>query len=209
MTLLTNPVPTLRAEDNFRLVYNGTHTVTTVDKATNTIGIEAVEGPLPKNKYVWDGTDYLGGLEAGQAKLVPFDLVRVYFGDPRSVPGVQGRTEDKRGIGDIPPREHEIRRLACLYGLYEANAPLLPQAVPNVSIFTADDDEVICPATDPEGEHIYGYDHTAVEVNDPATRFEQLEAEMRMIKAQMRAEAESGAKNDGADVAHDGPPPKR
>ena len=211
MTLLSPAVPTLRAEDNFKLVYRGTYSVTTYNKANNAIDIEKVEGPLPKNRFVWDGEDYLGGMKKGQAKLVPFDLVRVYFGDPRSVPGVQGRTEDRRGtVGDIAPREAELRRLATVYGLYEANMARLPEAVPDVTITTADDIEVICPAVDPDGEHVYGFAKETAEVHDVATRLAQLEAETRMLKGQLQAEAESGRKNDGADVDHDEPPvPKK
>ena len=70
-----------------------------------------------------------------------------------------GRTEDRNGIGDIPPREHEIRRLSALYGLYDTNAGQLADAVPDVTITTGDDVEIICPATDPDGKHIYGYEH--------------------------------------------------
>jgi hypothetical protein len=210
MTLLNGSAPTLRSEDNFRLVYLGTYSVTTYDKATNTIGVEEREGPLPKGKFVWNGEDYLGGLEAGQAKLVPFDLVRVFFGDPRSVPGVQGRTEDKRGVvGDIPPREHEIRRLATLYGLYDANAEMLPFAVPQVAIHTADDIEVICPATDPDGEHVYGYTHDTAEVHDVATQLANMRQQIAMLEQQAKAEEKKGSKNDGSDVSHDGPPDRR
>lgn len=209
MTLLSNPAPTIRAEDNFKLVYNGTYGVTTVDKATNTIGIEQVEGPLPKGKYLWDGEDYLGGMEAGQAKLVPFDLVRVFFGDPRSVMGVKGRTESSKGvIGDIPPRENEIRRLSTIYGLYEANAPRLPEAVPNVTITNADDQIIYFVTDDLEGGNVYGFVADTAEVHDVATQLANMRQQIRMLEEQARAESKNG-KNDGADVAHDGPPAKR
>jgi hypothetical protein len=207
MTVLQPQAPTIRAEDSFKLVYNGSYAVTTVDKATNTIGVERIEGPLPKGKYLWDGEDYLGGLQEGQAKLVPFDLIRVFFGDPRSVMGVKGRTENSKGaVGDIPPRENEIRRLATLYGIYEANAPMLPTAVPDVTITNADDEEIICVAADPEGEHAYGYTRDSAEVYDVATQLENMRAQIKQLEAAQKAETKRGAKNDGADVGHDGPP---
>ena len=214
MTILQAQVPTLRSEDSLRVLYNGSYTKTifvkdSADPGGGHIDLELVEGPLPAGKFVWDGEDYLGGLEPGKAKLVPFDLVRLFFGDPRSVPGVQGRTEDKRGIGDIPPREHEIRRLAALYGLYEVNAARLPEAVPDVTITNGDDIEIVTPATDPEGKHAYGYDRDSAEVHDPASRFAALEAEMRLVKQQLEAEAKRPAKNDGADVEVDGPPARK
>jgi hypothetical protein len=179
------------------------------DSGGGHIDLEIVEGPLPEGRFLWDGEDYLGGLVAGAAKLVPFDLVRVFWGDPRSVPGVQGRTEDKRGIGDIPPREHEIRRLAALYGLYEVNAAKLDLAVPDVTITTGDDVEIICPATDPEGKHVYGYEHDTAEVHDVATQLANMKAQIRLLEQAQTAEAKKGAKNDGADVKTDGPPAGR
>ncbi len=211
MTLLTNSnVPTLHAEDSFRLVYHGTYSRVDYDEDARKIKVVPITGALPYGRFLWDGEDYLGGLEAERAKLVPFDLVRIYFGDPRSVPGQFGRTESRKGqIGDIPPREQEIRRLSVLYGLYDTNTGLIAQAVPQVTITTADDIEVFCPATDPEGTHIYGYAKDSAAVHDPATRFAQLESEMRLVRQQLDAERGKGVANDGADVAEDGPPAKR
>lgn len=213
MTTLSAQVPTLRAQDSLRLLYNGTYAKTVfVDDSTKPgggrIDLEQVEGPLPFGKFVWDGEDYLGGLEPGQAKLVPFDLVRVFFGDPRSVPGVQGRTEDKNGVGDIAPREHEIRRLATLYGLYDVSSDQLSAAVPDVTITTGDDVEVICPATDPEGKHSYGYERDTAEVHDVATQLAKMREQIKMLETKAAAEAKRPAKNDGADVKTDGPPAK-
>lgn len=209
MTLLQQSAPTIRAEDSFRIVYHGSYSVCTVDKATNTIGLERVEGPLPKGKYLWDGEDYLGGMEEGQVKLVPFDLIRLFFGDPRSVMGVKGRTENSKGlIGDIPPRENEIRRLSTIYGLYEANAPLLPEAIPDVTITNADDQEIISVAMDLEGEHVYGHQADTAEVHDVATQLSNMRKQIAMLEQQAAKEVENG-KNDGSDVVHDGPPVRR
>src|ERR1700685_3766551 len=109
-------------------------------------------------------------MEAGQARLVPFDLVRVFFGDPRSVMGVKGRTESSKGvIGDITPRENEIRRLSTIYGLYEANAPRLPEIAPNVTITNADDEIILFVTDDLEGENVYGFVADSAEDDDGAT----------------------------------------
>jgi hypothetical protein len=216
MTLLNNSsVPTLHAEDNFRLVYNGifTKTIFTHDKERaggGFIALEEVIGPLPFGRFVWDGEDYLGGLEEGMAKLVPFDLVRLYWGDPRSIVGTFGRTESRKGVvGDIPPREQEIRRLCVLYGIYDTNMDLLPKAVPDCSITTADGTEVFTPATDPEGKHIYGYAHDTAEVHDIATQLQHMREQIKILETMAKAEDKRGAKNDGSDVEVDGPPQKR
>jgi hypothetical protein len=212
MTILQPSAPTIAAEDNFRLVYHGTYskTIFVPDKEVaggGRIELEDVEGPLPEKRFMWDGTDYLGGLEKGEAKLVPFDLVRVYFGDPRSVIGTFGRTESKKGVvGDIPPREQEIRRLCVLYGVYDTHMDLLPFAVPDVRIETADGTEVVCPATDPEGKHIYGYAHDTAEIHDVATQLQHMREQIKMLENQAKAQEKRGVKNDGADVEVDGPP---
>jgi len=212
MTVLQPSVPTIAAEDNFKLVYHGTYTKTIFvpDKDVaggGRIDLEEVQGPLPTGRFLWDGTDYLGGLEEGEAKLVPFDVVRVYFGDPRSVSGTFGRTESKKGvIGDIPPREQELRRLAVLYGLYDTHIEWLDRAVPNVTITTADDTEVICPASDPDGKHIYGYAHESAEVHDVATQLSKMREQIKLLEQQAKAQEKRGVVNDGADVEVDGPP---
>ena len=210
MTMLSPNVPTLHEEDSFRLLYLGTYGAVRYDEDLRKIVLDTVEAPLPKGKFLWDGEDYLGGMEKGEAKYVPFHVIRIYWGDPRSVPSQFGRTESRKGqIGDIAPREQELRRLGVLYGIYDTNMDLIGKAVPDVEITTASDVKVFCPAVDPDGSHIYGYSKDSAAVHDPATRFAQLESEMRMVMAQLEAQKEKGVINDGADVAVDEPPAKR
>lgn len=209
MTLLQPTVPTLHAEDSFRLVYHGTYGATRYDEDRRKIILDPIEGPLPFGRFMWDGEDYLGGLEAERAKLVPFDLVRIYFGDPRSVVGQFGRTESRKGtVGDIAPREQEIRRLSVLYGLYDTQRELISKAIPQVTITTADDIEIFCPAVDPEGNHVYGYAKDSAEVHDIATQLATMRQQIKLLENQAKAEEKLGTKNDGADVAEDGPPAK-
>jgi hypothetical protein len=208
MSLLNlNPVPTLSAEDNFRLLYLGSYGEVVFNKEAFANDIIRVKGPLPARKYVWDGIDYLGGLDEGAEKLVPFDLVRVYFGDPRSVVGKQQRVETRRGeVGDVPPRDHEIRRLAVLYGIYDVDAAHLAEMVPDVAIYTAEGDEVFCPATDPYGEHVYGVIAPSEPNHDLATNIEKMKAQIKMLEDQQNAMERRKDANDGADVSVDAPP---
>jgi hypothetical protein len=55
----------------------------------------------------------------GMAAIVPFDVVRLYFGDPRTTPGAKRKVRDSLGEYEIPGREIEIERLANMYGLYQ------------------------------------------------------------------------------------------
>jgi|ERR1700685_1141307 len=220
MTLLQPSAPTLRSSDSLKIQYHGTYGKTiAIPDSTRPggvkIGVELAEGPLPHGKFLWDGEDYLGGMEAGQVKFVPFDVVRLYFGDPRSVPADKdgklkfGRTEDRHGIGDIAPRENEIRRLAALYGVYEVNAELLIDAIPDVTVTTGDDIEVVCPVKDPEGKHLYGYEADSRETHDVATQLAHMKEQIKLLEQQAAAEQKKGARNDGADVKTDGPPSAR
>jgi hypothetical protein len=207
MVLLQPQPPTISADDNFKLTYHGKYGKVVYDKSKGENVLEIIEGPLPKGRFVWDAVDYLGGLESGQSKLVPFDLVRVYFGDPRSKPRIQQKTEDRRGNkGDIAPRENEVRRLRVLYGAYDSEGEWLDKIVPLVTIFTADDIEVITVAQDPEGEYVYGHIENEDETHDVATRLLKLEEQTKMLKAQLRAEEAKGTPNTGDDVTTDEPP---
>jgi hypothetical protein len=99
-------------------------------------------------------------IPAGEHRVVPFDVVRLYFGDPRSVVGTQQKYQDSDGNnGDIPKREAEIRRLCVFYGLYAGNEAKLPDhpSVQFVKIQTVDQTEIFCPAVDPDGQISYAH----------------------------------------------------
>jgi len=206
MTMLNGSMPVLSIEDNFRLTYLGTYGSVRFDKERGENQIDTIEGPLPSGKFVWDGVDYLGGMEAGDSRFVPFDVVRVYFGDPRSITSGGQRFEDRRGnVGDIAPRPEETRRLGVLYGLYDTDAAKVCHMVPMVSIHTADEEEIFCPATDPEGLHVYGHIADSAESYDLATTIEQLKMQVRMLEEAQKANTKKGDDNSGKDVEVDGP----
>ena len=99
------------------------------------------------NKRTWH-------VEPGQAAFVPFDVVRLYFGDPRSVTGTTKRYRDSKGEGDIPKREEEVRRLCVLYGVYGEDTQRLTDKIPKFSIETASGDKLITPAEDRNGKAV-------------------------------------------------------
>jgi hypothetical protein len=98
--------------------------------------------------------------------------------------------------------------LACLYGLYDTDAVRVGQMVPDVSIFTADDTEVVCPATDPLGEHVYGVIAPQSQSYDLATQLEQMKMQIKLVENQLKAQDKKGDDNSGDDVEVDGPPKK-
>lgn len=206
MTLLNGNAPVLSVEDNFSLAYNGVYGKVVYDKATNTNNIEKVRGPLPYGKYVWDGVDHLGGMEKGEQRYVPFDVIRVYFGDPRSIMTGPQRFEDRRGnVGDIAPRPEETRRLSVLYGVYDTDAARVHEVVPDVLIMNAEDVPIFCPATDPSGLHVYGHLSESNESHDLATQLEQMKMQTRLLEERIKAQEQKGHDNTGSDVEVDGP----
>lgn len=210
MTLLQPNLPELGEADNFRLEYHGTYgTVYADPENVARVLVDLQKGPIPKKRFLWDGRDYLGGMEPEQAKLVPFDVVRLFWGDPRSIPSTFGRTTDAKGRpGDIPPREQEIRRLSVFYGLYELDREKLMQMAPRVTITTAEGTEVICPLYDPDGEHIYGHmEPEGPGQHDIATQIAQMRNQIRLLE--QAQSASNGKPNDGADVTDDTPPRAR
>jgi hypothetical protein len=205
MTLLQPQMPVLSIEDSLQIVYHGTYGVLRYERQTNINHIDEVKGPLPVNKFVWDGIDHLGGMKKGEKRIVPFDVIRVFFGDPRAMPTRQ-RFEDRKGnVGDIAPRPEETRRLSVLYGLYDTDSTKVSKIVPAVTITTADDTEVICPSTDPGGLHVYGHVTESADNYDLATTIEQMKMQIRLLEDQAKAQAKKGHDNSGADVEVDGP----
>jgi hypothetical protein len=181
--------PIISAEDTFLLKNEGTE-------------------PLPWKRFLCGGKDYLGGLEPGKTKQVPFDLIRIWFGDPRSVVGQQLEA-DYGGIkGDIAPREHEIARLCQLYGVQEqagqSTVDTMMARAPKVSIKTEDGSDILTPAQDPDGTQVYGHVKTDTEQYDVATMLADYRNRIEQLEKQQAAE-KAGKRNDGADVKHDGP----
>jgi uncharacterized protein YndB with AHSA1/START domain len=55
---------------------------------------------------------------AGERALVPFEFVRVWWGDPRAKRGEEVRFSDSEGKGFVAERYREVQRLHTLYGTY-------------------------------------------------------------------------------------------
>lgn len=113
--------------------------------------------------FVWNRRTWV--LQPNQSDFIPFDVVRLYFGDPRSIIGTSRQFQDSKGIGDIPKREDEIRRLAILYGLYEDRVYDVPSKAPLCEIVTAAGDKLVLPINDPTG-HTIPNQTNAIDINN-------------------------------------------
>ncbi len=121
-------------------------------------------------RLAWDRREYI--IEPGETMQVPFDALRLKFGDPRSVVGLDHRfaADDGRN-GIIPKREAEVIRLSIAWGLYQQGMHLLPGFPPikhaKVTTIALTDQppmEIFTPAIDPQGRMAL-YGHPEVEPN--------------------------------------------
>lgn len=211
MTLLAPTPVTINIEDNF-LIKN------TVDPSLCPIEWEDSE----HNWRTWDGTldlvwvrrHYVIG--PGEERQVPFDIIRLYFGDPRSVVGEPGKFEDFDGRrGDIAPREKEVQRVAGIWGLYDQNIHLMPEFPPIANAFiatigttNAPMTEIFTPAVDPRGDFLYGHQRVQETSYDLATLLSESrkrEDELARRIANLEQLQSSGAPADDESLPKDGP----
>jgi len=164
----------------------------------------------------WASRTYV--IEPGDHKVVPFDIVRLYFGDPRSVRGVEQKYDDPREIGGhknpnpyIARREKEVERLSVLYGLYHGNEAKLVDhpKIKDVVITTLDRTEIFCPAIDPEGTAgLYGHREATDNVQDTASMLALMERRLAQQQAmidELRGVVASNPPEDEDDVGIDRP----
>lgn len=126
-------------------------------------------------------------VEAGSHKVVPFDVIRLYFGDPRSVAGIEQRYEDPDGNPNarIAIRNKEIDRLSVMYGVYAGNEDKLPThpLIRDFVIETLDRVEIFCPAVDPDGQISYAHREATNSVQDTATLLSQMQRKQEQQQA--------------------------
>jgi hypothetical protein len=142
--------------------------------------------------------------EPGETTLVPWPVIALYFGDPRSQHGKTMEAEDSQGKHQVPSRGNELLRLSVYYGTYEHQVDILTEVIPDVSIFTLDDVEIIPPCFDPEGEYLYGYQRSAQKSQDVATMIQELRDQAQAMELRL-AEMEANGDND-SEIPRDEPP---
>jgi hypothetical protein len=151
-----------------------------------------------------------------QTALVPFGMVCLYWGDPRSRPQVVGRFNDSFEKGSIPKREKEINRLGVKYGVYTQDIELLnadewpanhqnagePKGRPvRVKVQTENGAPVIPACFDTKGERVYGaVRKDSEDLNDEVLYRQHLENELDAIKERLRQIAPTEADDAEVDV---------
>jgi hypothetical protein len=142
----------------------------------------------------WDRIAYECG--PGEETIVPWPVIALYFGDPRSKHGMVAEATDSRGTHMVPARGDELLRLSVFYGCYEHNVDVLAARIPDVTIMTLDGMEIIPPCFDPDGEYTYGYERNLQKSGDVATLLANAQAQVDALKARLD-KLETQGDNDG------------
>ena len=139
----------------------------------------------------------------GKVALVPFELVRVYWGDPRARPNIYVKFADSKERGWVNKRELEIARLGNLYGTFASDVAALndpdwpigdprrgiqPRLVPwPVSVQTESGEPVIPCCFDESGERVYpAVNGETQDLNDQVAYREHLEQRLDEISLELR-----------------------
>lgn len=134
--------------------------------------------------------------ESGEEVIVPWPVIALYFGDPRSQHGKLVEATDSQGIHMVPTRGNELLRLSVFYGAYEQNVDVLASTIPDVTIRTLDDIEIIPPCFDPDGDYVYGFQRNMQKSGDVATLIGDLQSQIDSLKAAQAVRDQHGD-NDG------------
>lgn len=121
----------------------------------------------------------------GERVIVPWQVIALYFGDPRSRHDEVVQAKDSQGVHHVPSRGDELFRLSVFYGVYEQGVDILASAIPDVSIYTLDNVEIIPPCFDPDAEFTYGYQRNMQKTGDVATLIDQMERAQADLQAQL------------------------
>lgn len=143
-------------------------------------------------------------LGAGEREIVPFPLIALLFGDPRSRNGMIQKFKDSSGEGMIQSREAELSRIAVFWGVYEQGVDTLARVIPDVTILTLQGQEITPPCFDPYGEYSYGFEQGPADTQSgAAAQLAALQAQMDQMKEQMDILQTQG--DNDADIPEDLP----
>jgi hypothetical protein len=125
--------------------------------------------------------------------IVPFDIISLLFGDPRSRNGMIQKFQDSKGTGMIQSREAELMRISVFWGVYEDGVGNLANVVPDITISTLEGQEIVPACFDPYGEYSYGFDKdTSQTQQGAAATIATMQDQIDLLQRQMNALAEQG-----------------
>lgn len=161
-------------------------------------------------------------IEPGGSAIVPFELIRLWWGDPRSRAGVYGKFSDGKEKGWINKREDEILRLGVKYGTYASDVQTLndpewplgdkrhgiePRRVPHKILVQTEAGQDIVPVAFAEEPITYrALNNEPQDLNDEVTYREDLERRFDELQSEIRASRQLGTEDD-SEVDGGTPPP--
>jgi hypothetical protein len=181
--------------------------------------------PEKSLEFGWAGRTYhIGPMKK---RLVPFDVVALYYGDPRSRVGQILSFQDSTGSGQVPERHSEVKRLCIRYGVYEQGAGNIIESLAQrqqeermagrtplrdenlqVRITTDTGEEIVPPLFDHEGTlSRYEFTHGTTRSDDVATIIDNLTTRINQLEDQKNALDDLGGENDDDGIEFDNPGP--
>lgn len=136
----------------------------------------------------WDLVDYV--IPPGGSDFLPFEVVKLFFGDPRSTRAVVSMKDQRGIVAFLPDRTAEVRRLRLMYshgfGDYIGNegADVIWEhdKIPHVIVETLQGDRVWTVIDDPAGSSVMPALTTAA---DEVRLRETVEQQGRLIRSLM------------------------
>jgi hypothetical protein len=184
-----------------------------------------VENHSPENSVTFGWANRMYTIGPMKKRLVPFDVICLYFGDPRSKVGQIVPFTDSTGSGHVPERYAEVKRLCVRYGVYEQgmdnikgswdieNARLLADGKPALRgevfdciVTNETGDVIIPPLFDHDGsESNIGFNIGDQSSEDVATILSNLRNRIDQLEGQKEALDERGGNNDDEGIGIDNP----
>jgi hypothetical protein len=171
-------------------------------------------------RYQWAKVVY--GIAPSEKKYLPFPIVALYYGDPRSRIGMVQNFQDSTGEGQVPERNSELMRLCVRYGVYEQGMEAIHETMQTnivngdhsplddrnfyVTITNAEGQEIFPPLFDPKGEFVYGFTKDMQKSGDVATIIDNLQAQIDELRRDKEAMDVRGYDNN-EDIGVDEPIP--
>lgn len=140
-------------------------------------------------QFSWNSKPYR--VDPGHKIMVPFELVKLYFGDPRSTAAMSSQRDLNGVIHWLPDRASEIRRLRCLYD-NQAGDEGSVYGFPKVEIFDINGERVLTVLDDPTGETVTPATRSVSEDNEilGLVRKQQQTIDMLMQRLNLTATGE-------------------
>jgi len=130
------------------------------------------EHPTRFFRGFWDLAEYV--IPPGQTEFMPFEAMKLFFGDPRAVDQVRSSRDSKGLVAFLPDRAGEVRRLRLLYdhgfgdytGKEGPEVVWEPHKIPQVKVETLDGQRIYTVIDDPAGHSILPAHTTQAEEAD-------------------------------------------